>query len=222
MEKEEDKQEKFVQAVKWSIIYMIIYCLLVLLAIYFAPDEVLAVVSILGGVYIIINAFFIKYKRERLFVNGLISALAVLCLGVLVGENIDLEGIIALGAAISVMDVLSFTKYGKHTVNAKAMSNVHFMSKLIVYGKGKGTILIPTRGIGDYFYYAMWIAGIWNVSNELWAYIVAAVMIFLGTMIDYFFIGRLSQREDYKGFPATVIPFLCVAVWYGVLYYLAY
>lgn len=137
MEKEEDKQEKFVRAVKCSIIYMIIYCLLVLLAIYFAPDKVLAVVGILGGVYMIINAFFIKYKRERLFVNGLIFALAVLCLGVMVGESIDLEGIIALGAAISVMDVLSFTRYGKHTVNAKAMSNVHFMSKLIVYGKGK-------------------------------------------------------------------------------------
>lgn len=77
MEKEADKQEKFIRAVKCSIIYMIIYCLLVLLAIYFAPDEVLALVGILGGVYIIINAFFIKYKRERLFVNGLLSALPV-------------------------------------------------------------------------------------------------------------------------------------------------
>ncbi|HKM33639.1 MAG TPA: hypothetical protein VJY54_02735 [Lachnospiraceae bacterium] len=86
------------------------------------------------------------------------------------------------------------------------------MSKLIVYGKGKGNELIPTRGIGDYFYYAMWIADIWNVSNKLWSYVVAFMMIFLGTTIDYFIIGRISKKGDYKGFPATVIPFVCVAV----------
>lgn len=220
MENAENTKEKFSRAVKCSIVYMVIYCLLTLLAIYYAPDILLAGVGIIGGIYIFINSFFIKYKRERLFVNGLILALTVLCLGVLVGESIDLEGILSLGAAISVIDILSFTRFGKSTINAKAMSNVHFMSKLIVYGKGKGDILIPTRGIGDYFYYAMWIAGIWNVSNRLWAYVTAAGMIFLGTTIEYFIIARLSRREGYKGFPATVIPFICVAAWYGVLYWI--
>lgn len=176
--------EKLICAIKYSVVYMVIYCLLVLLAIYYAPDKLLAGVGIVGGIYVIVNAFCIKYRRERLFVNGLISALAVLCLGVLIGECIELDGIISLGVAISIMDILSFTKYGKHTVNAKAMSNSNFMSKLIVYGKGKGDILIPTRGIGDYF-----------------------------------FIFRLIQKERYKGFPATVFPFVCVAIWYGVLYY---
>lgn len=58
------------------------------------------------------------------------------------------------------------------------------------------------------------------VSNRLWAYVTAAGMIFLGTTIEYFIIARLSRREGYKGFPATVIPFICVAAWYGVLYFL--
>ena len=69
--------------------------------------------------------------------NGLLSAFAVLCLGVIIGKNLDFEGVLAIGAAISVTDILSFTKYGKHTMNARAMSNVHFMSKLIVYGEEK-------------------------------------------------------------------------------------
>ena len=149
MDMVQEGKEKLIQSIKCSILYMAIYCVLVLLTIYFVPDRILAGVGIAGGIYIFINAFFIKYKRERLFVNGLISAIIVLCLGVWVGESIDLEGIIALGATISIMDILSFTKHGKHTVNAKAMSNTHFMSKLIVYGKGKGTVLIPTKGIGE-------------------------------------------------------------------------
>lgn len=215
----QERKEKLLQSIRCSILYMVIYCVLVLLTIHFVSDRILAGVGIVGGIYIFINAFFIKYKRERLFVNGLISAIIVLCLGVLVGESIDLEGIIALGAAISIMDILSFTKYGKHTVNAKAMSNTHFMSKLVVYGKGKGTVLIPTKGVGDYFYYALWVAGVWNLSTGFTAYIMATVMIFIGTAIDYLIIAHLYKKDNYKGFPATVIPFICVAIWYGVLYF---
>ena len=72
--------------------------------------------------------YFIKYKRERLFINGLISAFAVLCLGVFIGKSLKFDELLAIGAAISIMDILSFTKYGKRTINAKAMSNIHFMS----------------------------------------------------------------------------------------------
>ena len=219
MDKVQEKKEKLIQSIKCSILYMAVYCLLVLLTIYFASDKILAGVGSVGGIYIVINAFFIKYKRERLFINGLISAISVLCLGVLIGKSIDLEGVMALGVAISVMDVLSFTKHGKHTVNAKAMSNTHFMSKLIVYGKGKGTVLIPTKGLGDYFYYALWIAGVWNLSTRFEAYVIASIMVFIGTVIEYFIIAHLYKKDNYKGFPATVIPFICVAVWYGVLYF---
>ena len=158
-------------------------------------------------------------QREWLFINGLISAFTVLCLGILIGKGIDLEGILALGVAISFVDILSFTKYGKHTMNARAMSNIHFMSKLIVYGKEKNEVLVPTCGIGDYLYYAMWITGVHTVSESCYAYFLAAVMILLGSSIHYAIIAKLYQKENYKGFPETVFPFLCIAILYSVLYF---
>ncbi len=214
------EKNKLIHAVSWSVGYLIVYGILTVIGNFWFSDEFLVICGLTGGIYILINAFFIKYKRERLFINGLISAFTVLCLGVVAGKNLDFEGVLAIGAAISVMDILSFTKYGKHTINARAMSNVHFMSKLIVYGKEKNDVLVPTCGIGDYFYYSLWISGIHTVSGSIYAYLLAVCMILLGSCIHYAIIMRLCQRENYKGFPGTIFPFLCIAIQYFVLYFL--
>lgn len=211
------EQDKLVRAIKWSVLYIIGYGALTVTGNFIFSDSLLAVLGLTGAAYILIHAFFMKYKRERLFISGLISALAVLCLGILAGKRLDLEGVLALGAAISVIDILSFTRYGKRTKNAKAMSNVHFMSKLIVYGKEKDDVLVPTCGIGDYFYYSLWISGIHTVSDSVISYIVAVCMILLGSSIHYAIIMKLCKRENYKGFPGTVFPFLCVAAQYLIL-----
>ena len=213
-------KDKLIHAIIWSVSYIVLYGILTIIGNLFFTDKLIVMCGLAGGIYILINAFFIKYKRERLFINGLISAFTVLCLGILFGKNLDFEGILAIGAAISLIDILSFTKYGKHTMNAKAMSNVHFMSKLIVYGKEKNDVLIPTCGIGDYLYYSMWISGIHTVSDLIYAYILAAIMILLGSGIHYAIIMKLCQRENYKGFPGTIFPFLCIAILYVTLYFL--
>lgn len=214
------EKDKLIHGILWSVLYLIVYGILTVVGNFLFPEEFLIGCGLTGGIYILINAFFIRYKRERLFVNGLISAFAVLCLGILIGKTLEFEDVLAIGAAISIIDILSFTKYGKHTINAKAMSNIHFISKLIVYGKEKNDVLIPTCGIGDYCYYAIWISGIHAVSNSIYAYLVAACMILLGSCIHYAIIAKLSQRENYKGFPGTVFPFLCIALQYTILYYL--
>ena len=213
-------KDKLIHAIIWSVSYIVLYGILTIIGNLFFTDKLIVMCGLAGGIYILINAFFIKYKRERLFINGLISAFAVLCLGILFGKNLDFEGILAIGAAMSIIDILSFTKYGKHTMNARAMSNVHFMSKLIVYGKEKNDVLIPTCGIGDYLYYSMWISGIHTVSDSIYAYILAAIMILLGSGIHYAIIVKLCQRENYKGFPGTIFPFLCIAILYVALYFL--
>ena len=216
----QELESKYVRSVKWSIGYIVIYCILCLGVNFYVTDQVLKVCSICGGLYLFIMNFFVKYKREYLFINGIISAFAVLFLGILFARSTDFVGVIQIGVVISVVDVLSFTKYGKHTVNAKAMSDVKFVSKLIVYGKGKGDELVPTRGIGDHFYYAMWIGGIQHVSGHIGAYIMACLMIMVGVMIDSMIIGQLYKKETYKGFPATIIPFTCVAIVYGACYFM--
>lgn len=137
--------------------------------------------------------------------------------GVWIGKQLDLEGVLSIGAAVTAMDIISFTKIGKRTVNAKAMSNVRLTSKLFVYGKEQGDTLIPTCGIGDYLYYAIWIAGMHAVSDSIYAYVGASCLIFLGTAIQYALIVQLAKRPNYKGFPGTVFPFLCILAEYLLL-----
>lgn len=143
--------------------------------------------------------------------------LGVMYGGVWVGKQLDLEGVLSIGAAVTTMDIISFTKIGKRTVNAKAMSNVRLTSKLFVYGKEQGDTLIPTCGIGDYLYYAIWIAGMHTVSASIYAYVGASCLIFLGTAIQYALIVQLAKRPNYKGFPGTVFPFLCILAEYLLL-----
>ncbi|MBE5961236.1 MAG: hypothetical protein E7256_07595 [Lachnospiraceae bacterium] len=209
---------KINRAIVWSIAFLVIHGFLTIISSLLLPQKVVTFIGVVGGIYILIHAFLIKYNRDWLFINGLLSFVSVICLGVLIGKNLKFEEVISIGVAISAFDILSFTKYGKRTANAKAMSSIHFMSKLIVYGKGKGDELVPTCGIGDYFYYAIWISGIQAVSDFIYTYVVGSVLILFGSCIHYFLIIKLSKRDNYKGFPATVFPFLCISVLYIIIY----
>lgn len=197
----------------WSIIYLIaefgfIYIFRFLL------DDKLLYVSIIGIIYVIANLFFIKYKRERLFINGIISFITVVILGVLVSNHLKIEEVIAIGVAISVMDFISFTKYGKKTVNAKAMSNVKFMSKMIVYGKGTKDKLYATCGIGDYLYFSIWLNGL---SKNITMLIFLGIALFLGNLINKIIILKIYNKENYKGIPATIIPFISTMICYLII-----
>lgn len=214
-----EKQIRYRQGVKWSIFYMIIYSVLTILFMYIEPKIIKNILGIIGLIFVVIYVFGIKYKKEYLFLFGLISMFFVMHIGIAVGSLLNIESVITIGITVSIMDVLSFTKYGKNTPNAKAMSNIKFMSKLIVYGKTKNNELVPTRGLGDYLYYAIWIVGIHSLSNNLWAYAIAALLIFIGTLGDCIIIGYMYKKESYKGFPATIIPFLLVFIFYVVLYF---
>lgn len=104
--------------------------------------------------------------------------------------------------------IVSFTRIGKRTVNAKAIANKSVAARLFVYGIEKNDVLIPTCGFGDYLYYAMWISGIHSLSESIQAYIFGAFMIFVGIIIQCVVIKKLSIRDNFKGFPGTVFPFL--------------
>ena len=56
----EQKEEGFLECERWR-------CFLLLIT-----------VGVSGIIYIIFNLFFIPYKREKLFVNGIFGALAVI------------------------------------------------------------------------------------------------------------------------------------------------
>ena len=51
----------------------------------YLPNLLLITVGVSGIIYIIFNLFFIPYKREKLFVNGIFGALAVMFIGIWLG-----------------------------------------------------------------------------------------------------------------------------------------
>ena len=65
----------------------------------------------------------------------------------------------------------------------------------------------------------MWISGIHSLSESIQAYIFGAFMIFVGIIIQSVVIKKLSIRENFKGFPGTVFPFLGTVLAYLAVYY---
>ena len=61
------------------------------------------------------------------------------------------------------------------------------------------------------------IAGMHTVSDSIYAYVGASCLIFLGTAIQYALIVQLAKRPNYKGFPGTGFPFLCILAEYLLL-----
>lgn len=203
----------------WSLLYIFLYSACTVIANLYLPNLLLITVGVSGIIYIIFNLFFIPYKREKLFVNGIFGALAVMFTGIWLGKQLDLESTISIGAVVTTMDIISFTKIGKRTVNAKAMSNKTVAAKLFVYGLDKNDVLIPTCGFGDYLYYAMWISGTHALSSFGMSYVFVAFMVCVGTIIQSITVKILAKRDGFKGFPGTVFPFLCTVLAYLLLYY---
>ena len=199
----------------WSLLYIFLYSACTVIANLYLPNLLLITVGVSGIIYIIFNLFFIPYKREKLFVNGIFGALAVMFTGIW----LDLGSTISIGAVVTTMDIISFTKIGKRTVNAKAMSNKTVAAKLFVYGLDKNDVLIPTCGFGDYLYYAMWISGTHALSLFGMSYVFVAFMVCVGTIIQSITVKVLAKRDGFKGFPGTVFPFLCTVLAYLLLYY---
>ncbi|WP_167957019.1 hypothetical protein [Anaerosporobacter faecicola] len=205
-------EDKLKKSYIWSFVFLIVELCLIYVLKYLTNEKILFV-SFVGVTYMVINLFFMKYKRERLFVNGLITYFTVVMLGVLVGIHLEVEGVLSIGAAISVSDLLSFTKYGKETANAKAMGNKEFMYKAIIYGCGKKDNLYPTCGFGDYFYFALWLSGL---SHSVKLFLLLALGLLIGNLINKVIILKLHNKSNYRGIPATPIPFLCVMMVYFI------
>ena len=203
----------------WSLLYIFLYSACTVIVNLYLSNLLLLAVGVSGAVYIILNMFCIQYKRERLFINGLVGAMSVMCIGIWVGKHLSLESTISIGSVVSAMDIMSFTRIGKKTVNAKAMSNKTVAAKLFVYGLEKNDVLIPTCGFGDYLYYAMWISGTHALSSSGIFYAFVAFMVFAGTILQSITVKVLSKRDGFKGFPGTVFPFLCTVLAYLLLYY---
>lgn len=100
----------------WSLLYISLYGVLTIASCFLLSEQTLATIGIVGGIFVLINIFLLPFKRELLFVGGIISVLGVMYGGVWVGKQLDLEGVLSIGAAVTTMDIISFTKIGKSTL----------------------------------------------------------------------------------------------------------
>lgn len=190
----------------WWLLYLISEILLIYILQYKVSEKILWL-GIPGILYIYINVLFCKYKREALFVNGLIFYVSVVLTGTLLGSLLRPWMILISGLTTSVTDVLSFTKYGQNTANAKAMANPNYLYRLMVYGRGVGDRLYPTCGIGDYLYFAMWISGLAGNMKMLF---LLGMALLTGNLMNMAVAHFLRARPDYRGIPGLPLPFLCI------------
>lgn len=205
----EDLKEKLQESILHSVIVVI--TALILLTVFILDiknDAVLAIASIIGMAYVFI---YVKkpLNKKYLIVNSMICMMAVLLFGVMIGRYIPLATAITIGICVAMADVISFTKKGKNTMNAKVMSNKPLMSKLIVYGMSfKNKLPVPTKGLGDFAYYAILLSALYQLSAGMTIFLWGCVAVFLGCAINWIIVCFIYKKTWYKGFPATIIPFV--------------
>lgn len=202
---------KLNEAIIHSIFIIIISLLVAYAFIVNASNIVFMIVSCLVGIIFIVNYVRKPYNKEHLILNSWICLISVLFIGNFIGKNIPTSSLIGVGIGVSVFDVISFTKFGTKTTNAKVMANKKLLYKLIVYGKSlKGGNPVPTSGLGDFLFYFILLSGMYKLSSSYSFLLGGACLIFLGCIINFVIIYLIYDRKWYKGFPATFIPFILV------------
>ncbi len=202
-------KEKLIESLIHSILIMIISLLITYLIIINLSILFMSIGSIIGVIFLT----YIKkpYNKEHLIINSWLGMIFAIFIGSLIGNIIPISSLIAIGVGTSIVDIISFTKIGTKTTNAKIMANKKLMWKFIVYGKSfKNGKAIPTKGLGDFLFYTILLSGLYKVSDNATFLFYGACLIFLGCTINWIIVCFIYDKKWYKGFPATFIPFIFV------------
>lgn len=205
----DDRKERLKESILHSIIISILALILLTVFILKITNNVLLLITtIIGMIYILI---YIKkpFNKNHLIISGFICLLIVLLSGILIGRYISTASAIAIGISVGIVDVFSFTKKGKNTTNAKVMRNKPLMYKLIVYGISfKDKSPVPTKGLGDFMYYSILLSTLFQFIKSTTILFLGMLFCFLGCVINWVIIPFIYKKPWYKGFPATIIPFI--------------
>ncbi|MFL0249396.1 hypothetical protein ACJDT4_03105 [Clostridium neuense] len=204
-------KQKLIEATIHSIVITIISLAVSYLVITNVSNMLFMSVSAVIGIVFLINYIRKPYNKDYLIVNSWICLIGVLFIGNFIGKNIPPASLFGVGVGMSVFDIISFTRFGTKTTNAKVMDNKKLMYKLIVYGKSlKDGKPLPTTGLGDFLFYFILLSGIYKVSSSYSFLFMGACLILLGCVINFVIIYFIYGKKWYKGFPATFIPFILI------------
>lgn len=212
----EDLKERAVE----SIIHTVIITIFSLAIIYFIATNIpnnyfLMSVSMLGIIFILnyIKKPYIEEDKNKLAINSWICLTSIIFIGVLIGKMLSFSALIGFGLGLSVFDVISFTKIGSKTTNAKVMKNKNLTIKLIVYGTSfKSNKPVPTLGFGDFLFYTILVSSIYKFSSSIKILFYSMCLILLGVIINLLITWFIYEKDWYKGFPATFIPFILIVL----------
>lgn len=211
----DDRKERLKESILHSIIISILaLILLTVFILKITNNFLLLIATIIGIIYILI---YVKkpFNKNHLIIGGFICLLTVLLAGTLIGRYISTASAVAIGISVGIVDVLSFTKKGKNTTNAKVMRNKPLMYKLIVYGISfKDKSPVPTKGLGDFMYYAIILSTLFQFTKSTTILSLGMFLCFLGCAINWVIIPFIYKKSWYKGFPATIIPFIFLLALY--------
>jgi hypothetical protein len=151
-----------------------------------------------------------KLSKNSLYLNNLLNILAANMIayfvtGYVIKSQDTMLGVIV---GVAVMDVFSFTKRGKNTLNAKLAGNINTMARLSICLPIPGYPgLQQIIGVGDLLYYSI-ITIYYIKSYGMLSGLNAGIFILIGQIVNIIFIEVLKkiQKEQYKGFPATLFP----------------
>lgn len=164
-----------------------------------------------------------KLSKFILYVNNVLLLLATNIIAYILVNYVikSLDSLNGIVVSVSVIDVISFTKLGKHTLNAKLMNNTNSLARLSVcLPLPKVPGLLPIIGAGDLQYYSMITMYYIKTAGNM-AGLYAALILVIGQLINIIAILILKkiQKERYKGFPATLFPgmFIFIANIFGLI-----
>ena len=204
-------KEHFKEARLHMIIHIIIWAIVIYAALTFLHNDIIYIILCLLSIIVFIIIITRKDTYKHLIVYSWICLGCVLVCGAAIGRFITIEILLILMIYVCTIDVFSFTRRGKNTMNAKLMSSNKWLPRLLVYGRSSKTGKpVVTKGFGDYYNYSIAFTAIYTAYGKTIGF-GAIIAIILGVIINLIIINRIYKYTWYKGFPATIGPLgLCI------------
>jgi hypothetical protein len=147
-------------------------------------------------------------SRKVIYLHNGLNIICALLLANMLSSYVFVTESMVIGAALGVvvMDVFSFTKRGRFTLNARLMEHTNTAVRLSVCLPVPGKRgLIPVIGTGDLVFYSLLtIVPLQSVNRA--GPLFAVLPVLAGQLLNLAIIAALKNRAGFKGFPATLMP----------------
>lgn len=170
---------------------------------------------------VIITIWRKPMSRKLLYLLDILNVIAAISFSFLIMLILGdaKASIVSFIIAIVILDVYSFTRRGKHTLNAKLIANTSTLARLSICLPVPGKPgLQPLIGIGDLYFYTVMCLFALDLYGTSHYYIVILILV-IGQLANIILISLTFRKKWYKGFPATLFPglFYLVSLVLGVI-----